>query len=215
MRLLDLQALADAPLTRDPFMFTVVRDFIRPEARAALQRDFPHIPYPGLLPVEATQGGPSFTALIEDVRGPAVAQAFSAKLGLDLATRPMMVTVRGQCDIGDGRIHTDSETKLVTALLYLNDGWNEDGGRLRLLRGPDDLDDMIAEVPPDFGTLIAFRRSDRSFHGHEPYVGPRRYVMFNWMASGFSAWREISRHRLSAMVKRQFGRTAREEAVDA
>lgn len=204
MRVLDLHALAQAPMVREPFEYTVVRDFIPAAMQPPLLTDFPAIPYPGLLPVEATRFGPSFAALIEAVRSRELAEVFSVKFGLDLTKRPMMVTVRGQCDAQDGRIHTDSETKLVTALLYLNPPWTASGGRLRLLRRGDDLGDMLAEVPPDFGTLVAFRRSDRSFHGHEPFVGPRRYIMFNWMANGFAAWREITRHRISAVVKRQF-----------
>ena len=204
MAQLDLLALSQAPLTREPFEFTVVRNFIRPDCRDALRADFPAIASPGLLPVGATRFGPAFGALIDELRSPEVAAAFSRKFGIDLVGRPMMLTVRGRCAARDGRIHTDSETKAVTALLYLNDTWDASGGRLRLLRGPSDLNDMIAEVPPDFGTLVTFRRSHNSFHGHEPFEGKRRYVMFNWMASGFAARREILRHRISAVVKRHF-----------
>jgi len=49
--------------------------------------------------------------------------------------------------------------------------------------------------------MIAFRRSDKSFHGHEPYEGVRRYVMINWMTSDFAAQRELFRHRVSARAK--------------
>jgi hypothetical protein len=66
---------------------------------------------------------------------------------------------------------------------------------------------MIAEVPPDSGTLVAFRRADNSYHGHEPYVGVRRYVMINWMASSFAAQRELMRHRISAQAKRLVSNT--------
>ena len=45
----------------------------------------------------------------------------------------------------DGAIHNDSETKRVTALIYLNTEWDNAGGRLRLLYGPNDIDDMILE----------------------------------------------------------------------
>jgi SM-20-related protein len=117
-----------------------------------------------------------------------------------------MITVRGRCQGKDGRIHTDSTAKLVTALLYFNESWEAKGGRLRLLRRPDDLNDIIAEVPPDSGTLVAFRRCECSFHGHEPFVGVRRYVMINWMASTFAAKRELLKHRLSATAKRSFAR---------
>jgi hypothetical protein len=204
MALLDLGALVRAPLTRDPFTFTVVRDFVPPANAEAIRGDFPAIAYPGLLPVEATEFGPRFGELIEELQSEPVARAFSEKFDIDLVGRSTMITVRGRCQERDGRIHTDSTAKLVTALLYFNDGWEADGGRLRLLRRPDDLNDMIAEVPPTAGTLIAFRRSDRSFHGHEPFVGVRRYVMINWMASTFAAKRELLRHRISASVKRAF-----------
>ena len=202
MALLGLDALRRSPLTCDPFMFTVVPDFVPLDNAKDIRRDFPHIVYPGLLPVEATSFGPSFGALVQELRTAAVAQAFSEKFQIDLVGRPLMITVRGRCQEKDGRIHTDSEAKLVSALLYFNDKWEARGGQLRLLRGPDNLDDAIAEVPPDSGTLVAFRRSDLSFHGHAPYTGMRRYVMLNWMATNLAARRELMRHRLSARAKR-------------
>jgi hypothetical protein len=204
MGLLHLDALRNANVTTDPFTFTVVPGFVLPEQAAAIRKDFPDIAYAGLLPVEATNHGPRFAELIEELQSDAVAAVFSEKFGIDLIGRATMITVRGRCAERDGRIHTDSESKVVTALLYFNETWEAAGGRLRLLRGPDDLQDMIAEVPPESGTLIAFRRSDKSFHGHEPYVGVRRYVMINWMASTFAAKRELLRHRISATAKRAF-----------
>jgi len=204
MALLDLEAFRRAPVARDPFMFTVVPGFVQPAEAAAIRGDFPAIAYPGLLPVEATTFGPVFGALIEELQSEKVARAFSQAFDIDLVGRSTMITVRGRCQERDGRIHTDSTTKVVTALLYFNDAWEAEGGRLRLLRRADDLNDMIAEAPPNCGTLVAFRRSDCSFHGHEPFVGVRRYVMINWMASTFAARRELLRHRISAGVKRTF-----------
>jgi hypothetical protein len=203
-----LDALRTAQVTRDPFMFTVVRDFIPPANAAAIRADFPKIAYPGLLPVEACSYGPKFGELIAELKSDAVARVFGDAFGLDLVGRPTMITVRGRCAERDGRIHPDSDTKIVTALLYFNDAWDASGGRLRLLRKPDDLNDMIAEVPPDAGTLITFKRADNSYHGHEPFVGVRRYVMINWMASSFAARRELLRHKISAVAKRTFGNVA-------
>ena len=201
MPLLDLEALRQAPLARDPFDFTVVKDAIRPADAAAIRDDFPDIEDPGLLPVEATRYGPRFRQLIDELRSEGVARAFSEKFGVNLVGRPQMITVRGRCAVKDGRIHTDTQTKLITVLIYFNDQWEARGGRLRLLRSPTDLNDMIGEVPPDSGTMIAFRRSDKSYHGHEPYEGVRRYVMINWMTSDLAARRELFRHRLSARAK--------------
>ena len=204
MALLDLDALQRAQVTHDPFSFTVVQDFVNPANAEAIRRDFPPIAYPGLLPVEATVYGPSFGELIEELRSSEVARVFAEKFDIDLAGRATMITVRGRCQEKDGRIHPDSETKVVTALLYFNDGWESTGGRLRLLRKPDDLNDYIAEVPPLLGTLASFRRADNSYHGHEPFVGVRRYVMINWMANSFAAHRELLRHKISAQAKRVF-----------
>ena len=67
---------------------------------------------------------------------------------MDLADRPATLTVRGRTRPKDGQIHTDSKTKLITVLLYLNRHWDSPGGRLRLLKNEHDLEDYIAEVPP-------------------------------------------------------------------
>lgn len=201
MPLIDLEVFRAAPLTRDPFTFTIVRQAIRPGDAADIRADFPVIADSGLLPVEATRPGPRFSELIEELQSEEVARAFSEKFDVDLVGRAQMITVRGRCSSRDGRIHTDTESKLITMLIYFNEAWEAKGGRLRLLRSPTDLSDMIGEVPPDAGTMIAFRRSDRSYHGHEPFEGVRRYVMINWMTSGFAAQRELFRHRLSARVK--------------
>lgn len=209
MGLIDLHAFDDAPLVREPFRFAVVRGFLKSTALPSVQADFPDIHDPGLLPVCRLDSGPAFEALIEEIRSAPVTEMFSEKFGIDLSGRPMMITVRGRCREKDGQIHTDSETKLVSGLLYLNDRWAESGGRLRFLRSPYDLDASIVEVPPDGGTLVAFRRSPLSWHGHEPFVGERRYVMFNWMTDEAAVERELARHRLSARMKRFVPRTHR------
>ena len=114
-----------------------------------------------------------------------------------------MITVRGHCQKKDGRIHTDSKDKLVTCLLYLNDpSWSPQGGRLRLLRNGKDLNSTIAEVPPEGGNFVAFKRTENSWHGHEPFEGQRRYIMFNWLQSDVALAKNLGRHRLSAVFKR-------------
>ena len=202
MPLIDLDALHRAPLMRAPFDHLVVPNVLTAGAGDAIRADFPALAQPGLFAVDDVWAGPSFRRLIEEIRGPALARAFGEKFGLDLADRPLMVTVRGRCRARDGQIHTDSADKVLTALLYLNGDWEEAGGRLRLLRGPGDIENYFAEVPPLGGTLVAFRRGGNSWHGHRPYEGQRRYVMFNWMTRPAAALREVARHRLSAFAKR-------------
>ena len=205
MHMLDLEAFRSTPLVRQPFPHLIVPGFVRAPARAAVNADYPAIASPGSFPVRGLSYGPAFRQLLQTLQGPEVRAAFEQKFGLDLAGRPTMVTVRGQSGTKDGFIHTDAKSKLITVLIYMNPAWEDAGGRLRLLRSADDLDDVLVEVPPVEGTLLAFRRSDNSWHGHKPFVGPRRVIQLNWVTDRWTATREQLRHRVSAWLKRLRG----------
>lgn len=205
MGLLKLDTLTSTPLTTDPYDYVVVEDFLDEAAMGQILGGFPDMPNPGSFPLSELQIGPGLQALFDALDGPEFRQAIEAKFGLDLKGLPTMFTLRGRCDARDGRIHTDSKKKIITVLLYLNEGWQEDGGRLRLLKSGEDLDAIAAEVSPKFGTLLVFRRSDRSWHGHEQYVGPRKVMQMNWVVSDkVAAWEQL-RHRISATAKRLRG----------
>ena len=73
---------------------------------------------------------------------------------------------------------------------------------MRLLNNGTNIDDVAAEVPPTIGTLLVFRRSDRSFHGHNPYKGERKVIQMNWVTEQKFVDREAKRHGLSALIKR-------------
>jgi hypothetical protein len=148
------------------------------------------------------QCGPAFLELIRQLEGPEFRHAVERKFGMDLSGRPTMVTVRGHTDETDGRIHTDSTTKLITMLIYFNTAWQDMGGRLRILYSGDDLEHYADEVAPAFGTLLAFRRGDHSWHGHKPFVGERRALQLNWVISEQVKQREQQRHGVSAFFKR-------------
>jgi hypothetical protein len=205
MHALDLDAFRAAPLARAPFEYLVLPGFIKAQARQAINADYPTINDPGSFPVEGLSYGPAFGALLEELNGPEMRAAFEEKFGLDLAGRPTMLTVRGRCGTRDGNIHTDAVTKIITVLVYMNPTWEDGGGRLRLLRSGKDLDDVLVEVPPMEGTLVAFRRSDNSWHGHKPFIGQRRVIQFNWVTSRRAERYNIFRHRASAWAKRLLG----------
>jgi hypothetical protein len=199
--LLDLARLAATPLCREPFDFVVVEDFLAADQRAALAADFPALRGHGSYPLATVSCGALFSRLTEELAGEPLRRAIEDKFGIDLGGRPTLITLRGYGDERDGRIHTDSATKLITLLLYLNPVWEAAAGRLRLLRGPGDLDDYAVEVPPLAGTMVAFRRSTNSYHGHYPHIGVRRSVQLNWVTDARVVRREIGRHRMSALVK--------------
>lgn len=201
LTILDLDRLDAEPLCRDPFDFVVVEDFVRREDLAPVVADFPEIRGSGSYPADALEHGPAFGRLLAALTGPMLRGAIERKFGIDLSGRPTMVTVRGRSDGKDGRIHTDSASKIVTLLLYLNSGWERAGGRLRLLRSAGDIEDFVREVTPIAGTMLAFRRSERSFHGHFPFVGERRVVQLNWVTEPAVIRRELGRHSWSARLK--------------
>ena len=200
--MIDYDAIRRPPVASQPFRYFAAAGVLSAVDLATITADFPQIVRAGLFPLSELSYGPAFQALVDEICGAELEDLIGQRLGMDLSSYPLMITVRGWAHKRDGRIHTDTESKVATGLLYLNGIWDESGGRLRMLRRKDDVTDFAAEIPPNGGTLVAYLRSDKSWHGHEPYEGPRRYVMFNWMSSRAAMERELGRHRMSAKVKR-------------
>jgi SM-20-related protein len=206
MRTLDLERFEQTTLSREPFEHLIVPEFVKPDVREAINADYPKVTKPGSFPLSEVTFGPKFKELMDDLDSPEIRAAFGRKFSVDLAGRPSMITVRGRCSHKDGKIHTDSATKILTLLIYMNPKWENAGGRLRLLRSGTDLDDVILEMPPVEGTLLAFTRSDNSWHGHKPFfAGERRVIQFNRVTSEAVVRREQNRHRFSATVKKLLG----------
>lgn len=206
---LDLAAFRATPLTREPFPFVIIPQFVKPAARAAVNADYPILDSPGSFPVSGLSYGPGFQKLLDELRGPAFRAACEEKFDIDLTGRASMITVRGRCGMRDGNIHTDALTKILTVLIYMNPTWEQSGGCLRLLHSPHDIEDVIVEIPPVEGTLLAFRRTNNSWHGHKLFIGPRRVIQFNWVTTAGVERREVFRHRVSAWMKKTLGRFRR------
>ncbi len=204
--MLNIEALNKAEVTREPYPFLIVPGFVDDTALAQIEKDFPQIEKPGSFPLETLRYGSKFNEFMDELRGKEFRHAVERKLGINLERRPTMITVRGQARSRDGQIHTDSKTKLVTVLVYLNGKWEAPGGRLRMLRGPDNLNDYIAEVPPIQGTLLAFINTPNAWHGHEPFEGQRRSIQLNWVTDNGVVIREKLRHSISAFFKRLKGK---------
>jgi len=202
LRYLGIEQFRATPLERDPFEHLIVPQFIAPNALAEINSDYPEISTSGSFPVDQVVFGPAFRTLLDELSGDTFREAFEDKFGIDLSGRPTITTVRGRCGPADGKIHTDSKTKIITVLLYMNESWDQPGGQLRLLRSSQNLNDIIVEVPPIAGTLLAFKRSNNSWHGHEPFVGERRVIQFNWLTSAGNRQIAMLRHHTSASFKR-------------
>ena len=200
--MINFELLADTPNATQPFPHFVAKGLINTENMQAISRDFPVIKSPGVFHLSDVTYGKAFADLIADINSTQMCEIFSDKLSINLKGKKLMISVRGQCQLKDGRIHNDSKDKIATGLLYLNETWSASGGRLRLLNNSENLQDMIAEVPPEAGSMIAFKRTENSWHGHEKFEGERRSIMFNWIDSDIRYFKNVARHKLSHLVKK-------------
>jgi hypothetical protein len=182
MAILDFEALERAPLQKDPCDFVIVPNFVRRAALAGVNRHFPDIEVAGNFPPEQLHYGQTFSTLLEELQGPQMREKFSAKFALDLEEHPLQITVRKYSEESDGNVHNDSKMKVITVLIYFNEDWRQEGGRLRLVRSPNNINDYAAEVVPEGGNLIAFRRNEHSYHGFIPCVGERRSLQMYWVS---------------------------------
>lgn len=203
---LNLDQFRKTPLNTEPFQYLVVENFVAKSALDRARDSYPAVPGPGSHPPANLKIEGPFLSLIDELQGPEFRAAVEEKFQVDLSNRPTMYTVRGFCRERDGQIHTDSKTKIITVLLYMNDDdWPNDGGRLRILRDGKNLENYAEEVPPTGGNLIVFRRSDHSWHGHHPFEGKRRAIQLNWVTDQSVVEREQGRHGFSTKLKALFG----------
>lgn len=181
MSLINLDVLRDAQLHTDPFDFLVAPGFLSNEVLAQVNADYPAIDTAANHALENLQYGPVFEALMTELQDPAFATVLGERFDMDLASLPTTVTVRKFCERTDGNIHTDHKSKVITVLVYFNEQWDHEDGQLRMLRSKDDIENYVAQVPPLGGTMLAFRRTDHSWHGHTQFVGERRMVQVNYL----------------------------------
>ena len=205
MMRLDYEALRDIPVAVEPFRHVVVPGFVPSAELAGVFDDLPPMSRRGSFPIGSLRMGKRALDLIAELEGPRYRAAIAEKFGLDLGGAPTMVTLRGQSRERDGQIHCDSGAKRVTVLLYLNpatDAWARHEGCLRLLRGPGNIENFVAEVPPVNGTLLVFPNGPGTWHGHKQFIGQRYVVQLNYMTADSAARSELRRHRISAFLKR-------------
>ncbi|MEO6077031.1 MAG: 2OG-Fe(II) oxygenase [Dokdonella sp.] len=205
-------AAFDAPnavLHREPFSFFIAHDVLTDRDRKRLAEDFPAYPSAGFFPYDAADCGPSVSALVEEITSQAFADRIGAKLGIDrLGQYPTLVTLCRLLNLRHGTIHTDSRSKVATALIYLNETWPDEnvGGSLRFLSKIDDIDAMLVpEIKPLYGNFVVFGRADNSFHGHLPHEGERRVIQVAWLTSEEEKLRKTKRGKFSRMFKKLFG----------
>jgi hypothetical protein len=193
---------------REPFAYLIATDLLDDRARIALQGGFPAARQAGFIPHEAADCGNAINRLIGEITAREFADALGDRLGVpNLSAFPVLVTICSRLNKRHGTIHTDSRSKIASALLYLNEDWTPgSAGSLRLLASADDIESVLTpEIPPLYGTLVAFRRAENSFHGHLPFEGERRVIQFAWLADRDALERKTRRGHMQRLLKRVFG----------
>jgi SM-20-related protein len=199
---LNMSALRAAKVETSPYQYTIVPGFLTDASVKRVNATYPNIEKGGSYPIESLDENMAIKEVIAELDSSEFEKVIAEKFAAELTGRPKMYSLRGYTRAKDGQIHTDSKDKIITVLLYLNDNWQQPGGRLRILKNNHNVDDFVAEVAPDNGTLLVFKRSENSWHGHHPFEGPRRSLQMNWMTTeGSLGWHKV-RHKISAAVKK-------------
>ena len=203
---LDYAALRATPVATDPFPHVVVPNFVPPDRAALGAGRHAAAEQARILPGRSGQRRPGRRRADRGAwRAPNCATAIAEKFGLDLADAPTMLTVRGWTTSATG-ISTPtappSASRCCCISTRIRDAFARHEGCLRLLRGPNDLEDYAVEVPPVNGTLLVFPNGPNVWHGHKTFEGQRYSMQLNYMTTDGKARSELRRHRWSAFVKR-------------
>ena len=201
---LQIAKLRAAKLETDPFEYVVVPAFLNAVSLKRINATFPAIAKGGSYPIESLDSSLAINEVIDELDGPEFERAIAEKFGIDLSGRPKMYSLRGWVGVKDGQIHTDSEDKIITVLLYLNANWPHAGTRLRLLRNGTDLENFVTEVP-------GFSISHHCLaNGSDGYVYPIRDLRVWRLCNGASTtaaiprgtriWLEVGRTPISTVL---------------
>ncbi len=201
MQLLDKNQLNLAKVENNFFPYFHVENALSHFLNSSdLVKDFPDIDSGGSFPSDNLKEG-DIKKLVEELEGDEFKSILENKLGVDLKDAEVITTLRGFSRLKDGKIHTDSQSKIVTVLLYLNKNWDNEKGNLRLLKKNNDLGNYIQEISSEYGNLVAFKVTDNCWHGFMPFEGKRLSIQLNYIYPKSLNMHKI-RHKLSASFKK-------------
>ena len=203
--ILKLDALKNAEVSSAPYPFFVVENALADNEVQAVIQDFPKIEQGGSFNIEDVEIKPNFDRFLKSLDTPEFRQILTDKFDVNVMEHPMMITLRGYSRQKDGRIHSDSKSKLLTILIYLNESWDAPNGRLRILNDDKDINNYVAEINAGPGSLVAFKVTDNGWHGYIPYEGQRQSIQINFLTSEKANAKHKFFHGLSAKMKKIFG----------
>lgn len=202
--MIKLDALKNITVQEKPYPYFILNNVIQDDEVQNVIQDFPDIKHGGSFNLNDVELKPNFDRFLKSFDTPEFRQILTEKFDVNVMDHPMMITLRGYSRAKDGRIHTDSKTKLLTILIYLNESWDAPTGRLRILNSKDNIDDYVAEIDSGPGTLVAFKVTENGWHGYVPYEGKRQSIQINFLTSENANAKHRFFHGLSAKFKKLF-----------
>ena len=197
----DYTAIEGASVNQQPFPFFGVDNALNISCHREILANFPNISSGGSYSLSDITISDTLGELITEIKSDRFRALISKKLDIDLTNKPVLITARGNSRLRDGRSHTDSKTKLITVLLYFNDGWDHKTGRLRILNS-NNVNDCDTEFSAAIGQMIAFKVTDNCWHGYQPFEGQRQSLQINFLTDAKYSRQHIVRHRVSAFFKK-------------
>ena len=200
--MLNFELIKKAEINSEFYPFFTVQDvFINKQDHKKIAADFPVLNKGGSFPSSSVSYGESIQSLLDCLEGDQMRNILENKFGIDLKDKPVVSTFRGYSRIKDGKIHSDSKTKIITVLLYLNKNWDKGSGLLRMLREENNIDNYITEIPASMGSMVAFKVTNDCWHGFIPYEGKRCSIQLNYLYKEALSQHKI-RHKLSSFFKK-------------
>ena len=201
MKLLDKNKISEAAVNSEYFPYFHIENVFSSETdQNNMVKNFPEIRSGGSYPKELLKDG-LIKELINELEGKEFKEILESKFEVNLENSEVVTTLRGYSRAKDGKIHTDSKSKILTILLYLNPNWKNDKGNLKLLKENNSLDNFIKEISSEYGNLVAFKVTDNCWHGFEPFEGKRLSIQLNYIYPEALSSHNY-RHKISAFLKK-------------
>ena len=199
---LNEEAIRAAVLNNQPYDYAFVPNAVEERYKEEVLLDAPVIPHRGSYGLPSLRRGPKFEAVIQDLLSDRFRHIVEEKFDIDLSNNPPVIVMMGQTSgaYNEGYAHPDSKHKIITVLLGFSREWPYELGKLRILNSPD-REDFAFEYPPEFGKMLMFRVSDKSWHGFMPQKGQRMSLQLCYCDSESYVKSEYLRHKLSAYAK--------------
>lgn len=198
--MINIDLINTTPLKMEPFPYFTIEQSMLDKELVGLIQNFPIINSGGSFNKEDLELSEHYHSLHDSLDSEPFRQALSEKFKVNVITSPIMLTYRGFSRTKDGRVHTDSKTKLLTILIYFNDGWAIESGKLRILNS-DDINDIAEEVNPTAGSMVAFKVTDNCWHGYPSFEGTRNAIQVNFLANEAASKKHKFFHKISAKLK--------------